>query len=1298
MNKLFLYTIDFLVLCGLSFASALHKQNEASFDYIVVGSGPAGIVVADRLSEAGKKVLLIERGGPSIAATGGTDTPPWPYPTNLTRFDIPGAFESFYDITAGIPYFWCRDLPALGGCIIGGGAAINSMLYWYPQDEDFATSNNWPVGFQNIAPYVSKLHNRLPSTDVPSPDGKRYLTQVYDVFKGVLDAQGYQSITINNQRNKKDKIYGYSAFSSQRGTRTGPMGTYLQTALARPNFKLLAYTKALAVARNGSTITGVHTNNTEVGNNGLIYVNPKGGRVILSAGSFGSARLLFQSGIGPADSLANVEATPESAPYLPPRSTYLDLPVGYNLQDNPSVSLVFSHPSVNAYQNFRPVWFNPNLTDAKQYVESQSGVLAQTSPRINWWKKYVGSDSKVRWMQGTASPGNPASCCNPGPGVNNETLIWVTLYLGRGIASSGRASINNQTRVTLTTTPWLTDPIDREVLITATKDVISTYQKGRARFLIDLSIEFLSRTRSAGFGVALPELEQYYHRGSCQVSTTVGGSNHWIGSTRTGTNSSTSVVDANLKVWGTDNLFVVDAGVFPGMPVGNPTASIMVMAEMAAAKLLKVINEAKNDTISIGCVIPPISIPTVTMSEQLLKTASTHNASLVGMIDSAFGRVMDVVASVGWTPLARLAESGVVALMQKITVGHLRVLTESHIYNFPPHGSEGIQDGPSAELRVVKDSFWIRLVTMSDLGFAEAFMYGDVECDDLVTLFKIFLLNRENLVEMKSAIASLLFTLPQRLTSIRFLNTLSNSRSNISAHYDISNQMFEAFLSRDMTYSCAIFPTLDADMTIVEKGERLLENGVVVKGLGNGDFHGIGVDTDVPANKLTLSDEEDELYQAQMIKLEHLVKKLKIPETSDKAIRILEIGSGWGALAILLTQKYPFVEVDSLTLSSEQKSLAEERIHAAGVESRVRIWLMDYRCVPESWTGIFDRFVSIEMIEAVGREFLKEYWAIVERCMKPENSVGVVQVITIPEPRVGVQDTNGIFARLISFGNGIPGEVFPGGHLPTVTALVDTLAQGGKNKLIIDSISNIGPHYARTLREWRRRFLARFDSDIIPSLKREYPDVFDESPRGRQEIEVFKRKWVYYYCYCEVGFTTRTLGDHIITFVREGFEGYGCDSLLRPLFSHPTLYFQSSAMKGFFAVAALTVLSALGGASASSNYHEKRVDHFGQLTWFNPVSGNDGCGYQVPSGVPAVHVSPTYWRNGENCGQWVQLNINGKQSYGVVTGECKTCPPEGIDTSPILFNDFAHQDVGLLSCKWKFMKKGWEPKELAECE
>lgn len=133
--------------------------------------------------------------------------------------------------------------------------------------------------------------------------------------------------------------------------------------------------------------------------------------------------------------LATVEATSASAPYLPPKSSYISLPVGYNVQDNPAIPLVFSHPSVNAYQNFRPVWFNPNLSDAQQYIGHQSGILAQTSPRINWWKKYIGSDGGVRWMQGTANPGG---CCVAGPGGNNETQFLVTLYLGRGIKSVGR--------------------------------------------------------------------------------------------------------------------------------------------------------------------------------------------------------------------------------------------------------------------------------------------------------------------------------------------------------------------------------------------------------------------------------------------------------------------------------------------------------------------------------------------------------------------------------------------------------------------------------------------------------------------------------------------------------------------------------------------------------------------------------------------------------------------------------------------------------------------------------------------
>ncbi|KAG9087148.1 hypothetical protein FRC07_012892, partial [Ceratobasidium sp. 392] len=122
-----------------------------AYEYIVVGAGPAGIVAADRLSEAGKSVLLIERGGPSTAQTGGTDTPPWPSKTNLTRFDIPAVFENMW--SGSNQYWWCDDVSTSAGCIIGGGTAINGLQHWYPTDVEFATSNGWPSGWQSVSTY-----------------------------------------------------------------------------------------------------------------------------------------------------------------------------------------------------------------------------------------------------------------------------------------------------------------------------------------------------------------------------------------------------------------------------------------------------------------------------------------------------------------------------------------------------------------------------------------------------------------------------------------------------------------------------------------------------------------------------------------------------------------------------------------------------------------------------------------------------------------------------------------------------------------------------------------------------------------------------------------------------------------------------------------------------------------------------------------------------------------------------------------------------------------------------------------
>ncbi|KAG8683270.1 hypothetical protein FRC09_016182, partial [Ceratobasidium sp. 395] len=520
-----------------------------------------GLVVADRLSEAGKKVLLIERGGPSTAETGGTDTPPWPSKTSLTRFDIPGLFEGMF--AGSNPYWWCDDVLPFAGCLVGGGTAINGLLYWYPTDAEFATSNGWPSGWQSVSTYLPKVKARLPSTDTPSTDGKRYLTQVYDVVKTLLSKQGYQETTINDNPNAKDHVFGNPAYYTVGGRRNGPMGTYLKTAKARSNFKLMMYTKVLSVVRNGAQITGVQTNNTAIGGNGIIPLTSSKGRVIMAAGAFGTSKLLFQSGIGPSDMLAIAAGNAATAKYMPPSSQYINLPVGMNVKDNPSVNMVFTHPTVDDYDNWAPIWSNPRPADANQYVSKQAGVFAASSPRSNFWSVYGASDGKTRYVQGTAHPG---SCCfTPTYPYNTSAQFTITMYLSTGLTSVGRIGIDASMRSRIITNPWLTDPVDKAVLVQSITDMLSTYKQVP-------NLQLISPDNKTSI--------------STHVTNMVDGSNHWTGSTKIGTSSSSSVVDTNTKVWNTNNLFVVDAGILPGMPTGNPTGAILTMAEMAVAKIL----------------------------------------------------------------------------------------------------------------------------------------------------------------------------------------------------------------------------------------------------------------------------------------------------------------------------------------------------------------------------------------------------------------------------------------------------------------------------------------------------------------------------------------------------------------------------------------------------------------------------------------------------------------------------------------------------------------------------------------
>ncbi|KAG6828939.1 substrate-specific activator of APC-dependent proteolysis [Tricholoma furcatifolium] len=485
------------------------------YDYIVVGAGPGGLITADRLSEAGKQVLLLERGGPSTWETGGRYGPTWAEGYPLTKFDIPGLFETMF--TDPNPNFWwCDDITVFAGCLVGGGTSINGA--WW-----------------NHEPYTEKLTARLPPTDAPSTDGLRYLEQSFNVTAQLLNYQGYRQTTINDDPDDREHVYGYSAYDFLNGKRGGPVATYFQTALARPNFTYKDYTYVLNVVRNGSQITGVQTNDTSLGPNGIIPLNPNG-RVVLSAGSYGSARILFRSGIGPPDMLDLVQADATAGPNLPNPEDWIDLPVGYNL--------VFTHPSIDAYDNWATVWADPRPADAAQYLANQSGVLAQASPRMNFWRALSGSDGITRWAQGTVRPG-AASVSTVYP-YNASQIFTITLYLSTGITSRGRIGINAGMTGTPLVNPWFEDPVDKAVIIQALEDLV----------------------------LNVPNTFAYALQANLD-------SNHWVGS-----NSIGNVVDENTKVLNTDNLFVVDASIIPQLPVGNPHGVLMSMAEQAVTRIL----------------------------------------------------------------------------------------------------------------------------------------------------------------------------------------------------------------------------------------------------------------------------------------------------------------------------------------------------------------------------------------------------------------------------------------------------------------------------------------------------------------------------------------------------------------------------------------------------------------------------------------------------------------------------------------------------------------------------------------
>lgn len=343
-----------------------------------------------------------------------------------------------------------------------------------------------------------------------------------------------------------------------------------------------------------------------------------------------------------------------------------------------------------------------------------------------------------------------------------------------------------------------------------------------------------------------------------------------------------------------------------------------------------------------------------------------------------------------------------------------------------------------ARIDVHDARFWSRLASGGSVGLGESYVRGEWSSPDLVALIRLLIANRPALRRVTvGAVANVVI---DRVGHALRGNRLGRARRNIVAHYDLSNDLYALFLDPTMTYSAARFE---------EEGQGL--------------------------------------EAAQRAKLRSVAEKARL----RPGLRVLEVGCGWGAFAVLAAREYG-CHVTAVTLSDEQFRFVEELIAREGLTDRIEVRLVDYRDLD----GEYDRIVSIEMLEAVGHRYLGTYFAAVDRLLAPDG-LAVVQVITIPDQRERA------YRRRPDF---IQRAIFPGGHLPSLTSMARAMTR--RSALYVEDLENLGPHYAETLRHWRERFLGRIDE--VRRLG------FDDT---------FVRLWEFYLAYCEGAFLARYLND-----------------------------------------------------------------------------------------------------------------------------------------------------------------------------
>ena len=390
-----------------------------------------------------------------------------------------------------------------------------------------------------------------------------------------------------------------------------------------------------------------------------------------------------------------------------------------------------------------------------------------------------------------------------------------------------------------------------------------------------------------------------------------------------------------------------------------------------------------------------------------------------------------VLKAANW--LDKRCRALVLNIFSKLTYGQLEVVEGSIHSHYPEIFSE---QGIKGKIHIHDPSVYRDFVKGGSIGAAEAFIDGKWSSPNLTNVIRIFARAQQQ-TDSLEANKSWLNKLKNTVSHWQNRNTQSGSKRNILAHYDLGNELYTRFLDPDMMYSSAIYPAENAS-----------------------------------------------LDEAQQHKLAAICQRLSLKENDH----LLEIGTGWGGLAIYAAQHYG-CRVTTTTISDAQHAYAQARIEKLGLTGKITLLKEDYRDL----TGSFDKVVSIEMIEAVGFDFLPSFFKQCNDRLKVGGKL-LIQSITIADQRFDYYKNNVDF---------IQRYIFPGGFLPSVNVLTQSITD--HSELVVESLDDIGLDYAKTLAHWRENFLASWS---------------ELSHLGYDET--FKRLWLYYFAYCEGAFLERS--------------------------------------------------------------------------------------------------------------------------------------------------------------------------------